>query len=187
MSARPAYAAPRLALVGPPPDAAALFAAVPIACALLNGEDRFSAVNPAAEQFFGLSQSQLSHLSLADLVPADHPIFLMIAQVRHRGVTIAERDLSLESPRLSRRGVAVQAAPLAEDHAAVMLTFSDWSAARALDRQLNFRHAARSVAGMAAILAHEVKNPLSGIRGAAQLLENTVVESDRELAVLIRD
>ncbi|MGI4747029.1 MAG: two-component system sensor histidine kinase NtrB, partial [Janthinobacterium lividum] len=44
-----------------------------------------------------------------------------------------------------------------------------------------------SVSGMAAILAHEVKNPLSGIRGAAQLLESTVVENDRELAVLIRE
>jgi two-component system nitrogen regulation sensor histidine kinase GlnL len=43
------------------------------------------------------------------------------------------------------------------------------------------------VSGMAAILAHEVKNPLSGIRGAAQLLENSVAENDRELAVLIRD
>jgi two-component system nitrogen regulation sensor histidine kinase GlnL len=37
------------------------------------------------------------------------------------------------------------------------------------------------------MLAHEVKNPLSGIRGAAQLLENTVSEGDRELAVLIRE
>jgi two-component system nitrogen regulation sensor histidine kinase GlnL len=186
-AARPAYAPPRLALVEPVPDASVLFASVPVACALLNASNRFSAVNPAAEQFFSLSQSQLRHLALADLVPTDNPIFLMIEQVRDRGVTIAERDLALESPRLSRRGVAVQAAPLAEDHGAVMLTFSDWSAARALDRQLNFRHAARSVAGMAAILAHEVKNPLSGIRGAAQLLENTAIESDRELAVLIRD
>ena len=50
----------------------------------------------------------------------------------------------------------------------------DASAARALDRQLAFRGAARSVSGMAAILAHEVKNPLSGIRGAAQLLEASV-------------
>ena len=56
-----------------------------------------------------------------------------------------------------------------------------------LDRQLAFRGAARSVTGMAAILAHEVKNPLSGIRGAAQLLETSVGPADRELAELIRD
>ena len=40
-----------------------------------------------------------------------------------------------------------------------------------IDRQLTHRGAARSVTGLAAMLAHEIKNPLSGIRGAAQLLE----------------
>jgi two-component system nitrogen regulation sensor histidine kinase GlnL len=170
-----------------PPDAALLFAAVPIPCAMLDANNAFRAVNPAAEQFFGLSHTQLRNLVLTDLIPADHPIFQMLRQVRDHDVTISETDLTLESPRLSRRGVAVQAAPIPEEQGAVMLTFSDWSAARALNRQLSFRNAARSVAGMAAILAHEVKNPLSGIRGAAQLLENTVGEADRELAVLIRD
>ncbi len=74
-----------------------------------------------------------------------------------------------------------------DEEGAVLLAIQDASTARALDRQLNFRAAARSVTGMAATLAHEVKNPLSGIRGAAQLLEASVGEADRELAVLIRD
>src|SRR4029077_13277698 len=42
-----------------------------------------------------------------------------------------------------------------------------------------------SMSGMAAVLAHEIKNPLAGIRGAAQLLEESVPSSDRELAQLI--
>jgi two-component system nitrogen regulation sensor histidine kinase GlnL len=169
------------------PDHGALFAAMPVACVLLDAADRFRAANPAAEQFFSLSYPQLRHMILAELIPADSPIFLMLRHVRDQGVTIHERELALESPRLSRRGVAVQAAPFGDEAGAVVLTFSDWSAAMALDRQLSFRNAARSVAGMAAILAHEVKNPLSGIRGAAQLLEHTVGENDRELAVLIRE
>jgi two-component system nitrogen regulation sensor histidine kinase GlnL len=74
-----------------------------------------------------------------------------------------------------------------EEPGSVLLVLHDASAARALDRQLTFRSAARSVTGMAAILAHEVKNPLSGIRGAAQLLETSVEPADRELTVLIRD
>ncbi len=188
IGAVPSRIAPR---VGPrvplPPDQSALFAAMPVACVLLDATNQFRAANPAAEQFFSLSYPQLRHLTLADLIPADSPIFLMLRQVRDQGVTIHERELSLESPRLSRRSVAVQAAPFGDEAGAVVLTFSDWSAALALDRQLSFRNAARSVAGMAAILAHEVKNPLSGIRGAAQLLEHTVGESDRELAVLIRE
>ena len=43
--------------------------------------------------------------------------------------------------------------------------------AQMIERQLTHRAAARSVSGLASVLAHEIKNPLSGIRGAAQLLE----------------
>jgi two-component system nitrogen regulation sensor histidine kinase GlnL len=186
MSVLAAFARARVT-AAPAPDGAAMFAAVPAACALIDRDNRFRAANPAAEEFFGISVAQLRHLSLGDLVPADSALFAIVEQVRAGDVTVAERDLTLEGPRLSRRGVAVQASPMPEEAGGVMLAFSDWSAARALDRQLNFRHAARSVAGMAAILAHEVKNPLSGIRGAAQLLENSVTEPDRELAVLIRE
>ena len=83
--------------------------------------------------------------------------------------------------------ITVQGTGLPETDGNVLLMLQDASAARALDRQLTFRSAARSVSGMAAILAHEVKNPLSGIRGAAQLLETGVSEADRELTTLIRD
>lgn len=186
MSVRSAFARAHFVAIEPP-DPAAMFAAVPTACVLLDRENRFRAANQAGEDFFGLSVTQLRNLTLNDLLPGDNPLFLILEQVRAHEVTISERDLALESPRLSRRGVAVQAGPMPEEPAGVMLAFSDWSAAKALDRQLNFRHAARSVAGMAGILAHEVKNPLSGIRGAAQLLEHSVAEADRELAVLIRE
>jgi len=180
-----AYAKPKPQHLAP--DAASILAALPVGCVILDADNCFMAANPSAEQFFGLSLAQLRQLELSELIPADHPLFLMLRHVRDYDVTISERDLSFESPRLSRRGVAVQAGPIAEGPDCVLLTVSDWSAARALDRQLNFRNAARSVAGMAATLAHEVKNPLSGIRGAAQLLENSVAEGDRELAVLIRE
>jgi two-component system, NtrC family, nitrogen regulation sensor histidine kinase GlnL len=169
------------------PDAAALLAALPVPVVLLDAENRFRFVSPGAEQFLGISAGQLAHLRLSDLVPPDNPIFLLIDQVRGAEVTIADYDLTLESPRLHKQGITVQATPLPEEPGAVLLVFQDASAARALDRQLAFQGAARSVSGMAAILAHEVKNPLSGIRGAAQLLEASVGETDRELAVLIRD
>jgi two-component system nitrogen regulation sensor histidine kinase GlnL len=93
----------------------------------------------------------------------------------------------LEGPRMARRGCSVQAAPMPDQPGYVVLTLQDESAARTLDQQMSARNAARSITGMAAILAHEVKNPLSGIRGAAQLLEMSAPAQDRELAVLIRD
>jgi len=154
---------------------------------LLDKDNRFRFANHAAEQFLGLSMVQLVQHRLNDIVPEDNPIFLLIDQVRESEATISDHDLTLESPRLHKVGITVQGSPLLEEPGAVVLVLQDASAARALDRQLAFRGAARSVTGMAAILAHEVKNPLSGIRGAAQLLEASVGEADRELAVLIRD
>lgn len=170
-----------------PIDSAAVLSALPVPVVLLDPENRFRHVNQAGEQFFGMSLASLVQLRLEDLVPPDNPLFLVIAHVRQTEATIADHELTLESPRLHKPGISVQCSPLPEEPGCVLLVLQDASAARALDRQLAFRGAARSVSGMAGILAHEVKNPLSGIRGAAQLLESSVDASDQELCVLIRD
>ncbi len=173
----------------PPPliDAHALLGALPVPVVLLDAQDRFRFANQAAEQFLGVSLLQLANMTLATLVPPDNPIFSVLAQVRRHGTTISDHDLTLDSPRLQKRGITVQATPMLEEPGCVLVTLQDSSAARALDRQMKFRGAARSVTGMSAVLAHEIKNPLSGIRGAAQLLEASVEDGDRELTVLIRD
>jgi len=169
------------------PDAAHLLSALPVPVVMIDAQDRFRFANHAAEQFLGISVSQLAQLKLSDLVPLDNPLFLLIAQVRQGDYTVSDHDLTLDSPRLRKVGITVQGTALPEESGAVLLVMQDASAARSLDRQLAFRGAARSVTGMAAVLAHEVKNPLSGIRGAAQLLEASVSDQDRELTVLIRD
>ena len=69
----------------------------------------------------------------------------------------------------------------------LVLTLHERSMVDKVDRQLTHRNAARSITAMAAMLAHEVKNPLSGIRGAAQLLEQDADEPGRELTRLICD
>ena len=184
----------RLALVEPVPvrppptlDGMAMLDALPVPTLLLDAENRFRYANNAAEQFLGLSMLQLAHIRLSALLPEDNPIFDLLSQVRSHGATIADHDLALESPRLHKRGITVQGTPLGDEPGLVVVTLQDNSPARAFDRQMAFRGAARSVSGMSAILAHEVKNPLSGIRGAAQLLEASVGDGDRELTVLIRD
>jgi two-component system nitrogen regulation sensor histidine kinase GlnL len=169
------------------PDMGQIIGALPVPVVLLDPDNRFRYVNHAAEQFLGISAAGLSQLRLRDLVPEDNPLFMLVEQVRNSGATVSDHELSVDSPRLVKKGMTAQGSPLPEEPGAVLLVLQDASAARALDRQLAFRGAARSVTGMAAILAHEVKNPLSGIRGAAQLLETSVEAQDRELAVLIRD
>jgi len=168
-------------------ESAAVLGALPIAAVVLDGADRFRYANPAAELFFQLSAGSLVALSLHELLPPDSRLFSLLAQVRAHDAPVSDHDLTLQSPRLNRVGVAAQGAPLPELAGGVVLTLHDASTAQMLDRQLNFRGAARGASAMAAMLAHEVKNPLSGIRGAAQLLEQNANENDRELCVLIQD
>jgi two-component system nitrogen regulation sensor histidine kinase GlnL len=185
MNARPSIPAqgrgqPRL-------DSAIVLAALPVPAVVLNAEDRFTFVNGAAEQFFKLSASALCQMRLSDLLPRDNRVFSVLAQIRRFDAPVSDHDLLLESPRINRRGVSIHGAPLHEIEGAVVLTLQDGSTAQMLDRQLSFRGAARGASAMAAMLAHEVKNPLSGIRGAAQLLEQNAPEADRELCLLIQD
>ena len=169
------------------PDALAMLSALPVPVVLLDPENRFRYANQAAEQFLGVSLLQLRQMTLGNLLAFDNPLFALLSQVRQHGTTISDHDIALDGPRLHKPGMGVQATAMLEEPGCVLLTLQDSSAARALDRQMVFRGAARSVTGMAAVLAHEVKNPLSGIRGAAQLLEASVSDGDRELTVLIRD
>lgn len=175
------------ARIAPAPDPSLVFAALPVATIVLDAENRFRSVNNAAEQFFGASATGLLDMPLAELLPPDNRFFALLEQVRRFEARVSDHDLTLESPRMHRRGVTVHAAPLPEMPGSVIAMLEDGSTAQMLDRQLNFRGAARGASAMAAMLAHEVKNPLSGIRGAAQLLEQAALEADRELCQLILD
>jgi len=115
------------------------------------------------------------------------PVFALIEAVRRTGGSIAEYDVPLEGPRITPRSVTIQGAPAGEGSDLVVLSLHERSMADKMDRQETHRNAARSVTAMAAMLAHEVKNPLSGIRGAAQLLEQDMDEAGRELTQLICD
>ena len=169
------------------PSSMHLLSALPVPVVLLDTEERFRFANPAAELFFGISSASLKQMQLTDLLPEDSRLPALVRQVRAADAPVSDHDLNLHSPRIHRDGVAVRGAPLPEMPGAVLLTLQDGSTAQKLDRQLNFRGAARGASAMAAMLAHEVKNPLSGIRGAAQLLEQAASEADRELCVLIQD
>ncbi|MDW8444111.1 MAG: ATP-binding protein [Acetobacteraceae bacterium] len=169
------------------PPAAAIIAAMAPAVVVLDSAHRFRFANHAAEAFFALSSATLKGMRLDELIPPDHPLFAMLDLARAETGIIADHDMSFESPRLARRNISVTVAPIPDHPDCVVVTLADGSTVQKLDRQMVFRNAARSVSGMAAILAHEVKNPLSGIRGAAQLLEAVVPETDRELTQLIQD
>jgi two-component system nitrogen regulation sensor histidine kinase GlnL len=154
---------------------------------LVDGEDRLHLVNAAAEQFFRASAASLIGRSVADLLAPASPLLALISQVRATGVGTSEYDVSLDGPRFGAQLVSIDVVPIVEMEGGLTVALHPRSIADKIDRQLTHRGAARSVMGMASLLAHELKNPLSGIRGAAQLLERDASPADAELAHLIRE
>ncbi|HSM18955.1 MAG TPA: nitrogen regulation protein NR(II), partial [Hyphomicrobiales bacterium] len=151
-----------------------------------DGAIRFA--NGAAEAFFQAGAAVLSRHPLSEFVPFGSPLLALVDQVRDRGATVNEYGVDLGTPRNgAERGVDIQVAPLPERPDEVLVMLQERTMAQKIDRQLTHRSAARSVTGLAAILAHEIKNPLSGIRGAAQLLESSVSDGDRSLTQLITE
>ena len=161
--------------------------ALPRPLLVIDPTDRIALVNLAAEQFFQASAQGLTGQAIGQLLPSDSPVLSLIQQVRRGGYSVSEHGITVETPRIGPRRVSIDLAPVPESAGNLVVLLDERSIARKLDHQLVHRHAARSVTAMAAMLAHEVKNPLSGIRGAAQLLEGGVGAEDRELTRLICD
>jgi two-component system nitrogen regulation sensor histidine kinase GlnL len=149
------------------------------------GDNCIRFVNHAAEQLLGAGAPLLNGQPLDRLVSADAPLMSIVEQCRRTGASVAESEVHLENPRIGTHNVNVRATCWSEDPMVVILTLQERSIARQIDRHMTQRGAARSVSAMAAMLAHEVKNPLSGIRGAAQLLEEEVSHSSQQLTQLI--
>jgi two-component system nitrogen regulation sensor histidine kinase GlnL len=159
--------------------------ALPMAILVVGPQREILFANPAAEQFFDTGATVLVKHVLADILPPDSPLFQLIAQAEERGASAAERDVDLTTPRHGERIADVTVTPLSEPEGALVLTLQERSLAQRMDRQLLHRAAVRSMHGMAAVLAHEIKNPLAGIRGAAQLIEEQLAPSEREMTQLI--
>src|ERR1700736_361939 len=179
---------PVLSTAAPPGLAELVLNALPHPVILVAPDGKILDANVAAEQFFEVSLPVLRRHLLRDLVPFGTPLLALVEQVRSRGAAVNEYRVELGTPRNpGERLVDLHVAPVPErpDHIVVML--QERTIADKMDRQLTHRSAARSVIALAAMLAHEIKNPLSGIRGAAQLLEQSVGDEDRSLTRLICD
>lgn len=168
--------------------ASAVLNAIPHPVVMIGPTGQIAGANQAAENFFQNSSAVLTRYRLDQLVPFGSPLSSLVDQVRARGATVTEYRVDVSSPRLGpERVVDLYASPVSErpGHVAIMLL--PRSVTEKIDRQLTHRGAARTVTGLASMLAHEIKNPLSGIRGAAQLLEADADENDRALTQLICD
>lgn len=170
----------------PTVDRELLLAAIPHPIIVTDGDNHILYVNAAAEIFLSASLPMLSRMRLNDVVTFGCPLLALVEQVKRNGSTVNEYAIEVTAPRFSSgKLVDVHAGPITDQPGQILIMLQQRSMAQMIERQLTHRAAARSVSGMAAMLAHEIKNPLSGIRGSAQLLEQNADDQDRELTQLI--
>ncbi|MBU2582072.1 MAG: two-component sensor histidine kinase [Alphaproteobacteria bacterium] len=163
-----------------------LLNALPHPVIVLGPQNTFVYANAAAEAFLSTSLAMLRRIRLDDILAFGCPLVALVEQVRRKRATVNEYGIEVVTPRISgSKIVDVYSGPFADKNDQVVLMLQQRSMAQMIERQLTHRAAARSVSGMAGVLAHEIKNPLSGIRGAAQLLETNLSDEDRVLSQLI--
>ncbi|GGE45440.1 PAS domain-containing sensor histidine kinase [Agaricicola taiwanensis] len=169
-------------------ESEAIINALPHPILLVDASDRVIGLNVAAESFFSASAAVLKRQKLDEFIPFGSPLLTLVDQVRRRGSAVNEYRVDLGTPRIGvERIVDIYVTPLSEGPGHVIIMLQERTMADKMDRQLTHRGAVRSVTALAEMLAHEIKNPLSGIRGAAQLLEQSVGDEDRALTRLICD
>jgi two-component system nitrogen regulation sensor histidine kinase GlnL len=160
---------------------AQIFAILPNPVFVLDRDDRFVYLNQAAEIFFQSGQMMLLGTSLASLIPADSNFLSMVSRARAQATSVGDQGVEFAGPKIGIKLINVQITPFGDAEPRLLVCIQERALAERLRGQSLFRGAARSIAAMAALLAHEVKNPLAGIKGAAQLLEADLVNANGDV------
>ena len=162
-----------------------IWQALPDPAIVLDAEGRVTDLNGAAEDFLAMSARSLHGRSLPALAGEDSRIAELARRVMEHPSALGEYNVEFAWPETPVRMADVFAVPVGQG--GVLLMIHPRANAERMGNQFTSRGAARSVVGMASMLAHEIKNPLAGISGAAQLLEMNADDEDRELTSLIRE
>jgi two-component system, NtrC family, nitrogen regulation sensor histidine kinase GlnL len=173
---------PRTALLPHPTD---IWNALPAPMLLLEPSGKVALANSAAEIFLNMSQPQLIEKGWEQQFPEDSPVCALVAEARENRTDIAAYDLLIEFLGGRRTRADILVGRLPDRDGWMALSFQPRAVKSLMDRQKGQQGAARSATGVAAMLAHEIKNPLSGIRGAAQLLAEAADNDGQELTGLI--
>ena len=152
---------------------------------VINKSFKFYFANNAAENLFRTSLSSLKNQYLTDYLPKDGTIISLIDQVFKNNSAVSEHGLKFDTPRTGLRDISIFVSPLQEQQNYIVISLQEHTRAQKIGRQLESRSSVRSIMAMGQLLAHEIKNPLSGIRGAAQLLEADINDDNIELTRLI--
>jgi len=167
------------------PAPGSIWASLPTPALLLDAQDRVLAINPAAESFLNLSTRSMQGQPVLDKLAIDAPLEEVFARARANQSALFLNDVDVGTGERAPVVCNLQVAPLNDDPDTLLLTIAPRELADRLGRSQNVKSAAKSAIGMAEMLAHEIKNPLAGISGAAQLISMNASAEDRELTDLI--
>ncbi|MGJ8610751.1 MAG: two-component system sensor histidine kinase NtrB [Octadecabacter sp.] len=163
----------------------ALWNSLPVPALLLNVDDTIADSNSAAEAFLNLSSKSLVGQSLWDKVMIDAPLEGAYARASANRSSLFINDVDVGSGERVPMQCNIQFAPLQDGGDQMLMIFEPREMATRMNKSAKSIRAARSAIGMAEMLAHEIKNPLAGITGAAQLLSMTLSKEDQEMTDLI--
>jgi two-component system nitrogen regulation sensor histidine kinase GlnL len=169
----------------PYPVPGVVWASLPLPAILIAEDGRIAEANPAAEAFLNASVRMLKGQPAWDRLHIDAPMEEALARARENRAALVVNDVDVTTGERPPVTCALHLAPMHDNPGVVMMLIAPRDIAERMERASQVKTAAKSAIGMAEMLAHEIKNPLAGISGAAQLLSMSLPPEDRELADLI--
>ncbi len=162
-----------------------IWASLPVPAFIIDAEDRITDVNSAGEGFLNASRKSVLSHPVWDQLAVDAPLEEAFLRARQQGTPLFVNDVDVGSGSRAPLQCALQIAPLMGHPGSMIMIISPRELAGRMTRGNTVKSAAQSAIGMAEMLAHEIKNPLAGITGAAQLLSMNIPAQDLELTDLI--
>jgi two-component system nitrogen regulation sensor histidine kinase GlnL len=150
--------------------AAELVSGLAVPALLVAPDGRITMANLAAESLLNSSEAALRERGWEAAFAQDMRVPDLLRRARDEGGSCAAYDVELQLALGRSVRADVLITPVVEAPGWLSVAFQHRAVTGLVDRHLQQKGAARSAAGVAQALAHEIKNPLSGIRGAAQLL-----------------
>lgn len=169
----------------PYPVPGVVWASLPLPALLIGPDNRIAEVNPAGEIFLNASSRSLMGQPAFDRLSIDAPMDEALVRARLNQSPLFINDVDVTTGERAPVQCNIQVAPMHDNPEVILLIISPRDIADRLGRAMQVKSAAKSAIGMAEMLAHEIKNPLAGISGAAQLIGMNLPPEDRELADLI--